>query len=628
MDIVLLNQINEVFKLYEFQGNNKGAIENLSQINIFIGVNNSGKSRLLRELFLAFQPSEEKYLKYREVETDIFDMVVVMKSIFSNHKKFVNIFLKKYSDFLDLNKIPIPQSLSYINLEEPDFENWVSYDELRNELNTFFHYINELKKHQSEDEDMLEELIQIIDNYPLRRHSKQYYVQFIPIIRTLRYIDNIKVLHNHFIKFYFPKDKLRLKEDVKISTGEHFTGTIQELHNSPEDKRIIKEDFEQFLSETFFENQLVKITPMKGDDNHLRIKIGKEKEYPIHLIGDGIQSIINLTFPMFESNNRNCILFIEEPEINLHPAYQRILLETITRFPNLIVFFTTHSNHFLDMTVDFRDKVSVYHFQKTLQEGYVKSSRQTAKFKVSNITNPNFNLLNELGVRNSSVFLANCTIWVEGITDRFYVRKYLKLYQESLKEENQQSKLFQEDLHFSFIEYGGNNITHWSFLDSAEKGEDYKNINVEAISGNIFLIADNDGVNEKDSNKTAKAERFKLLKNALGDRFYSLKAREIENLVSPKILEKTLEKLDKANKIQNASIFDNLNHEDYQAEKIGEFIDKQLNINRFAAKSGTIKQKIDFAIAATEEMNSFDDLSEEAKLLAKRIFSFIEKHNS
>ncbi len=37
-------------------------------------------------------------------------------------------------------------------------------------------------------------------------------------------------------------------------------------------------------------------------------------------------------------------------------------------------------------------------------------------------------LLASLGVKPSSVYLANCTIWVEGITDRLYITKYMEKY--------------------------------------------------------------------------------------------------------------------------------------------------------------------------------------------------------
>ena len=42
-------------------------------------------------------------------------------------------------------------------------------------------------------------------------------------------------------------------------------------------------------------------------------------------------------------------------------------------------------------------------------------------YEVKLATSPDANILRELGVRNSSVFLTNATIWVEGITDRMYM---------------------------------------------------------------------------------------------------------------------------------------------------------------------------------------------------------------
>ena len=91
---------------------------------------------------------------------------------------------------------------------------------------------------------------------------------------------------------------------------------------------------------------------------------------------------------------------------------------------------------------------------------------------------------NYLGVQNSSVFLSNCTIWVEGITDRHYVKHFLDLHKKENKDDPDICD-FNEDYHYSFVEYGGNNITHWSFLDKEETP-----INVEKLCGRLFLLAD------------------------------------------------------------------------------------------------------------------------------------------
>ena len=55
--------------------------------------------------------------------------------------------------------------------------------------------------------------------------------------------------------------------------------------------------------------------------------------------------------------------------------------------------------------------------------------------------------MDSLGVRNSSVFLANSTIWIEGITDRLYLKKYMEVYQREMFNRGQIKKIYEEDKH-------------------------------------------------------------------------------------------------------------------------------------------------------------------------------------
>ena len=90
-----------------------------------------------------------------------------------------------------------------------------------------------------------------------------------------------------------------------------------------------------------------------------------------------------------------------------------------------------------------------------------------------------------LGVSNSSVFLANCSIWVEGISDRNYLKAFLKAYCRDTEKKNYPK----EDIDFAFIEYAGSNIDHYNF----NKEELKEKINAFAINNKIFLISDYDG---------------------------------------------------------------------------------------------------------------------------------------
>jgi AAA15 family ATPase/GTPase len=109
---------------------------------------------------------------------------------------------------------------------------------------------------------------------------------------------------------------------------------------------------------------------------------------PIYNLGDGIQSIIAITMPLFlqESilENKNILVCIEEPEHLLHPSLQRKLIETFfdKRFDNYQFFFTTHSNHFLDVVLDF-DEISMFSFNKKLDGIDEEELAQFAINKVS-----------------------------------------------------------------------------------------------------------------------------------------------------------------------------------------------------------------------------------------------------
>lgn len=279
---------------------------------------------------------------------------------------------------------------------------------------------------------------------------------YIPTLRSLRHIDNEDLFHKRTSSDYFPKVNLgaqiftghTLYKDVKS----HLLGTFaqrQQIRN-----------YELYLSENFFFGQDISLVP-RIDTDVLYFKEGEKEERPIYDLGDGIQSIIMLTYPVFMAT-KPTMFFIEEPELYLHAGLQRTLVETYANVKHSehMFYITTHSNHFLDIAQE-RDDVSIQQVRQN-EEGRTEVI-PAAEFE---------ELLTELGVRASSVLLANCSIWVEGITDKLYVRTCLNKYIEELREKGHASKAnqlssYHENLHFVFTEYQGSNITHWYFGDSS-----------------------------------------------------------------------------------------------------------------------------------------------------------------
>jgi len=579
-------------------------LDNLSKINIFVGPNNSGKSRFLRYLLsLENEKIRHTALDQDEILNTIDKIRNDIQNVYGYSRDYLN---RKYPEIFDDQFIPKP----YLSAN----------DRFSINLNTFLSGLQRITNNSALKillGSYKHQLEQLIADCP---EDLKFYKIYIPVLRGLRPSpgdpDGYKT---RTIQDYFTH--------VKISKFEIYTGIgmyiiVKELANGDHSERELKQDYEKFLSREFFENQPVVLTANIRSDI-LHVKIGNEKEFPISQLGDGIQQLIILTFPLFIKKQENVLAFIEEPENYLHPGLQRKMIELLSSstFGNLQTYITTHSNHLLDLTLDF-DNISIFRFKKTIED---KSSKEaTAKFEISNSNCEDFRLLEELGVRNSSVFLTNCTIWVEGITDRIYIRKYLDIFQKS----NQGCVQFEEDRHYSFIEYSGSNITHWSFLDEGNA------IKVESLCGKLFLITDKDCGKEK---------RHEILKSKLGDRYYCLQCREIENLLPPSVLKNIIEEYE-GSKLE---FFGALELKQYKDKLLGEYIDnlpeklskKALGSKnstlgqisklkrKYASESGTLKNKVDFAKKATKYINEQNDMSEEAWQLAEKIYSFIAKSN-
>lgn len=600
----------------EFDNYNSKELQYLSKVNLFVGQNNSGKSRLIRGLFknqnLEFTPNDidlKKINILRNSFKDNINEVLELRKFNKENRKAV-----LYGDYSDINFInnirhdrdkifnPVEklyENRNYLNLTQP-----ASFH--GNELSGII-----LREYQR----VIPELSKLFPEDYNYEYDKLYF----PTLRGLRsIIKNDKTDHfkERTLRDYFLGSEDALKD--KIYTGLTFYERVKRLLLGKHKERMKVAEFENFLSDTFFKGETVDLIPNIEDDV-VYIKIGDEDDYPIYNLGDGIQMIIVLTYPLFFRREEKLKVFIEEPELYLHPGMQRILLNAFTDknlFPNHQFFISTHSNHFLDMTSDFTG-ISIYTLEKHTSE---------RKFEINNVENSDSDVLNLLGVKNSSVFLSNCTLWVEGITDRIYLRKYLQVYLESLNETTQ----IKEDIHYSFVEYGGGNITHWSFLEDTDP--DYPNMNVKRLCGKIFLISDKDGAGLKingnpDTRKLKKTERHKKLKEELGSRYVCLESREIENLLSPSVLKKTIESFEKDN--FDTVVFKNFNQEKYKHQPLGKFLDSNLENRKrsYSTNSGTINKKVLFAKRAVNAISSLDDLSPEAIGLCEKIHKFILSEN-
>lgn len=610
---------------------NKKNLDKLSRLNIFIGTNNSGKSRLLRSLFI----DSEYQLELSNFHSS--KIVEILKKILSE----VSIcFFRAGIEEASTENIPgtikvLEKLIAELSL--------VSVKNIAQTVENFRSFWQDLKSFRSNGGSHRQGYSDAIDWNTLNKEVKaiaskynnfiedlvpnkvEYNPQkvYIPILRGLRSVQlkedgQFDELSDNYykrtIKDYFSDKSV---ENSEIYTGLRLYEDLKKMLLGKREEREKVKQFESFLSKTFFNSESVSLTPRINDDS-VHVLIG-EAERAIYELGDGIQSIIILLYPLFFNQGKDLLVFIEEPENSIHPGLQRLFIETLMKneFNTFQYFITTHSNHFLDITLDLK-QVSVYTVQK-------RSITDDPKvfFVIENVSNDNFNTLDLIGVRNSAVFLSNCTIWVEGITDRLYIKKYLEVYQDKLVKEKKITTSFREDYNFSFVEYGGGNIVHWSFGDQSQ----YDKIKTSRISSKVFLIIDKDDT--ENNSDSAKAKRIKSLKQQLNNNLYILSGREIENTIDSNILIQTIKTLEGENfkniKYDAVSIV----YEKYKNEKIGSFIESKFKKHkrRYKADSGTLYCKIDFCKAAIDSIKSFDDLSKEGKVLALKLFEFIKSAN-
>jgi predicted ATPase len=247
---------------------------------------------------------------------------------------------------------------------------------------------------------------------------------------------------------------------------------------------------------------------------------------PLSASGSGLKTVILVLLNLLvmprihRRDGTDCIFIFEELENNLHPTVFRRLLAFIEEWilrEKSMVFLTTHSSVALDVFGPSKDAQIVH----LTHDGVSAKTTTVAGFFEKQT------VLADLGAKPSDLLQANGVIWVEGPSDRVYINRWIDLASDGTLREGR-------DYQCAFL--GGSMLANDTFVASEQTPADL--VNLLRLNANIAVVCDSDRTAAADELKT-RVQRVKqeVEQNKAGF-IWVTSAKEIENYLPLEALQK------------------------------------------------------------------------------------------
>lgn len=323
------------------------------------------------------------------------------------------------------------------------------------------------------------------------------------------------------------------ESDLELSsTGEGASNLVRLFINDSRYKEsVIEEELLAALNkimypEAEFENIRIQQTKKKeGDVWEIYLKEKGMERVPLSKSGSGIKTIIlvllNLLVVPLQSQNtgKKIVYGFEELENNLHPAMQRKLFDYIYEFAvekGIYVFITTHSHVAINTFFD-KEKACIYHV--------IKENKGATLKRIESYLDK-AEILDDLDIKASDILQANGIIWVEGPSDRIYIKRWLEIFCDNK---------FEEGKHYQFLYYGGRLLSQYSAKEETDL------ISIITTNRNASIVMDSDKRNQAtplNGTKKRIIEEF----DKLGMFYWVTKGKEIENYIPKEAIELKFDK--------------------------------------------------------------------------------------
>lgn len=328
-----------------------------------------------------------------------------------------------------------------------------------------------------------------------------------------------------------------IEEDIEAvdKNGHGVTNLVRMFINKESKKEslveeVILKELNKILGGNVYQKIRVQQVPDESEQGKYKWEIFLEENgqrYALSKSGSGLKTIIlvlvNLYLvPETHNYNKDSIIFaFEELENNLHPNLQRRLFDYLYDYAvtnNTKIILTSHSSVAINCYFG-KEEARIYHI--------VKSDDSSQIIEVG-CGNEMQQTLDDLGVKASDLFQANGIIWVEGPTDKMYIKRWFEVLTPNEYTENQD---------YEFMYYGGRLLAGYT---SKQVDEEFDKdlVNMVTINRHSALVMDSDKKNSKsDINTTKKRIKEELENN--GFLCWVTDGREIENYISAETVNKT-----------------------------------------------------------------------------------------